>query len=339
MLRAPSSILALVWTAVGCLAAAVGVASWLGWPTLKPEFATLGSQTVQGPSFGTASRKADHATTNLEDLPTTNGDLLALLQSSAGDLSSLKVNAALNYLKTPQRSETAMDPAAEYFNNIISLLLKQSDFSSNLSKTLLGVVNDDSQSLLLRDYAMQHFFHCWNRETDMETRRALEQSLKSHFQDIKSLLQGVSLLTTSRFFEQGRPVKGPNGEKISPIGGDSVHDSLAISKPTTFTDAEFVTTALRVTTDLAAVPAARACAFNVLLNMEVRQVINQARQVLQAAATPDVVRCCALAVIGNFGDLATDRKNLDTIPIQPDFVRKAADLALKKLIQLSEAKP
>ena len=152
----------------------------------------------------------------------------------------------------------------------------------------------------------------------METRRALEQTLKCHAQNSKSPLQGVSLLTTSRFFEQRKLVKGPDGETLIPISGSPALDPLSISVPTSFTASEFVTSALHVTTDLAAAPEARACAFNALLNMEVRQVIAQARQVLQAAATPDVVRCSALAVLGNFGDLATDRNDLDAIAIEPD---------------------
>lgn len=284
-------------------------------------------------------KNSSHATTKSSDLPATNEDLLTLLQSPVGDLSPLKAQAARDYLKNPQRAETAMEPSAEYFNNITSLLLRQSEYSSELSEILLGVVNDSGQSLLLRNYAMQHFFHCWNREGDLVKREALEQSLKRHTQDAKSPLEGVALLTTARFFEQGKPVKGPNGENLTPIGGTPAPNPLSISKPTSFTDVEFVATALRVTCDLAAAPAARASAFNVLLNMEVRQAIDPARQILRAANTPDEVRCSALAVLGSFGDLATDRGDLDAIPVLPEDVRKAADFALNKLLQFSQTKP
>ncbi len=283
--------------------------------------------------------KSNHVSKEVSELPATNGELLALLHTSAVELSPLKLQAFLDYLKNPQRAETAMNPAAEYFNNIISLLLKQSEFSADLSKTLLGVVNDAGQSLLLRDYAMQHFFHCWNRESNMETRRALESSLKSHAQDGKSQLQGVALLTTSRFYEQGKQMKGPSGETLTPIGGSPALDPLSISKPSSFAASEFVTSALQVTTDLAAAPGARACAFNVLLNMEVRQVIVPARRVLHEPTTPDEVRCSSLAVIGAFGNLAQDRVILDSIPLLPDHVRRAADLALSKLFQSTKTKP
>jgi hypothetical protein len=324
---------------IGLIVTAVGVVLWLVVPTQKAKFIYPGSQAAVASPFGIVSKMQGDIIPKPDELPTTNGGLCVLLQSSAGDLSPHKVQAALDYLRNPQRAKTAMDPAAEYFNNIISLLLRQSEFNAELSKVLLGVVNDVSQALLLRDYAMQHFFHCWNRESNSETRRALEQALKSHSQDSKSPLQGVALLTTSRFFGQGKPVKGPNGEKLIPIGGTSAPDPLSISKPTSFTDAEFVTTALRVTTDLAATPAARASAFNVLLQMEVRQVINPARQVLHAATTPDDVRCSALAVLGTFGDVALDRSDLDAIPVLPEHVRRAADFALRKLFQSSQTKP
>jgi hypothetical protein len=329
----------LWWATASFLTMTVVLGLWWKKPYNQLFPAITNSPATSASQVPSMLEKSSHTITNPSDLPATNEDLLTLLQSPGGDLSPLKVQAARDYLKNPKRAETAIEPSAEYFNNITSLLLGQSEYGSELSKILLGVVNDSGQSLLLRNYAMQHFFHCWNREGDFVMREALEQSLKRHTQDAKSPLQGVALLTTARFFEQGKPVKGPNGEKLTPIGGTPAPNPLSISKPTSFTDVEFVATALRVTNDLAATPAARASAFNVLLNMEVRQAIDPARQVLQAAITPDEVRCSALAVLGTFGDLATDRRDLDAIPVQPEDVRKAADFAFSKLFQFSRTKP
>jgi hypothetical protein len=272
-------------------------------------------------------------------LPATSKEILLLLLGPGHRLNAMELKSVLKYLKKPIPAETPMNPAAEYYNNIIAILLAQPSDVAGFSEALVTVVSDQGIPVLLRNYAMQHFFHCWNREGDLVMREALEQSLKRHAQDTTSPLQDVALITASRFFEQGKPVKGPNGEKLIPIGSTPAPNPLSISKPTSFTDVELVASALRVTSDLAAAPKARVSAFNVLLNMEVRQAIDPARQVLQSANTPDEVRCSALAVLGTFGDLATDRRDLDAIPVQPEDVRKAADFAFNKLLQFSQTKP
>lgn len=268
-----------------------------------------------------------------DGLPATTQELLALLQSPDRRMSPSSLQAALNYLKNPKRAETAADPAAEYFNNVIALVLAQSEPVDGLSKVLLAVVGDNSQTLLLRDYAMQHLFHVWTRESNLQTKREIEHCLKLNFEDVTSPLQGVALLTASRLFDQRAEVKGPNGEKLTPIGGRTAQNPLSISKPSSFSGRDFVDSALHVTEDSAAATNARSCAFNVLLRLEANQAIYPARKVLQDARTPDDVRCAALASLGAFGDLATDRVFLDTIPVKPEFVRTAADFALHRLLK------
>jgi hypothetical protein len=302
------------------------------------EVVDVSRQSVPFISLPLPSRSVNYLRSQASKPPNTSFELSQQLQFPESDLSPLVIQGFLSYLINPPQAETAMDPAAEYFNNVISLLLLQAKPVTELSVSLLNIVKNSTHTLLIRDYALQHFFHCWIRESNVETRLALEQSLRLHAQDPKSPLQGVALLTSARLIQQSKPMKGPNGEKLTPIGGTQFPNPLSISKPTLFTDIELVELAMRITTESAAAPTARACAFNVLLNMEVRRAIEPSRQILRIDTTPDIVRCSALAVIGAFGDLTADRSYLDAIPIQPVDVRQAANSALNQLIKYSSSK-
>lgn len=315
------------FTRVGLLAAVFtvvigGVLWWLSGvldpPGAEPEASRLEPKAFQAKDTG---------------LPATTGGILTLLQSGDPRLPSKGIQAALAYLKKPVPAQSAEDPQAEYFNNVIAILFAQPSEVVGLSETLLSVVDDTSLPLLIRDYAMQHFYHAWSREKDMVLKRKIESHLKRHFEDASSPLQGVALLTTSRLFDQDMVVKGPNGEKLTPIGGSPVQNPLMTSKPSSFSGQDFVTVALRVTEEKAAAANARTCAFNVLLRLEVNQAAYPARKILQEKGVPDEVRCAALASLGAFGDLATDQALLEAIPVKPELVRTAANHALRKLQQ------
>lgn len=264
-------------------------------------------------------------------LPATSAEILRLLQIPDHRLNQTEVKAALDYLKRPQPAETAADPAAEYYNNIIAILLAQRGEVVGLSEALVTVVDDQSLPLLLRDYAMQHFFHAWIREKSPVLKHEIESRLKIHFEDANSPLQGVALLTTSRMLDKGTTVKGPRGEKLVAIGSSPARDPLTISKPTLFSSQDFVNCVMRVTEDPSAAPDARSCAFNVLLLLEVEHAVYPARRILQEATVPDEVRCAAIAALGASGDLATDAEFLDSIPARPESVRAAAVHALRTL--------
>ena len=264
-------------------------------------------------------------------LPATSAEILRLLQVPDHRLNQTEVKAALDYLKRPKPAETAADPAAEYYNNIIAILLAQPGEVAGLSEALVTVVDNKSLPLLLRDYAMQHFYHAWIREKSPVLKHEIESRLKIHFEDADSPLQGVALLTTSRMLDKVATVKGPSGEKLVAIGTSPARDPFTMSKPTLFSGQDLVNSAIRVTEDSTAAPNARSCAFSVLVRLEVHQAVYPARQILHEATAPDEVRCSAIAAVGAFGDLATDQAFLDSIQARPEFVRAAAEHALRSL--------
>jgi len=264
-------------------------------------------------------------------LPSSSQDLLLLIQSPVPPrLAQPVIQEGLDYLRNPVAAESSENPAAEYFNNVIGLLLTQGNAEVGLSQVLLEVVGNERQSLLLRDYAMQHFWHVWNREKNPAMKREIEARLKANFEASHSPLQAVALLTASRLFGPRTAIKGPNGEKLVPIGEARVNP-LAVSKPTLFSEEEFTSTALKIAIDSTSSSNARACAFNALLQLEVSQSVYGAREVLKEPKAPDEVRCAAIATIGAFGDPASDLEMLNSVPPQPESVRAAAEHALAKL--------
>lgn len=323
------------WVAAGAVAV-VSISVLALSASKSPPKAATNSPSASGKapaSSPDASISPETSETEIGELPSTSADIQELLHYQGLSWSPSLVRAALEYLRNPKPAETTSDPAAEYFNNVIAILLAQPSEVAGLSKALLGVVNDESQPMLLRDYAMQHLWHAWLREKNPALKREIEDCLKSNFETPQSPLQGVALLTASRLFDQAIVVKGPDGEKLTPVGDSAMPAPEFISKPSGFTGQAFVDAALRVTGDPASAANARTCAFNVLLRLEVNQAVYPARQVLQDPGTPDEVRCAALATLGAFGDPSTDQDLLKAIPIKPEFVRAAADFALRHLLK------
>jgi len=265
-------------------------------------------------------------------LPSSSEDILSIMQSpQQSRLSSPAIQEALEYLRKPKDADSPDNPKAEYFNNIIGLLLAQPDEVVGLSQALWTAADDKSLSPLLRNYAMQHFFPAWNREKNPALKREIELRLKTHFDDPQSPLQGVALLTSSRFFEQVQTLKGPNGEKLVPIGMIFDGDPSAVSNPVVFDRDGLVSTAFQVSSNPSAASSARVCAFNVLLNLGASDSVYSARKIVPDLTVSNEVRCSAIAALGAFGNLENDEELLNEVPVQPESVRAAADHALGRL--------
>jgi hypothetical protein len=325
----------IFWRAgLGAAAAVVGISVLALTVGKSPPKAVANSPFASGKDPSSSPDTSDSfasSESEVGELPATSQDIQELLQDP--DWPPSMVRAAMEYVKNPRPAETTSDPAAEYFNNVIAILLAQPREVVGLSLALLSVVKNESQPLLLRDYAMQHLWHAWSREINPGLKREIEECLKSNFENSRSPLQGVALLTTCRFFDQAIVVKGPDGETLTPVGYSAIPAPEFVSKPSAFTSQAFVDAALRVTGDPAVAANARTSAFNVLLRLEANQAVYSARQVLQDAGTPDEVRCSAIAALGAFGSPSTDQNFLKAIPVKPELVRAAADFALRRLLK------
>ena len=269
----------------------------------------------------------------INGLPLSSRGLMNLLESPDSTLDEEALKTALDYLYHPQPAETSADPAAEYFNNIMAILLAQKGEVDGFTEGLFSVASNEKLPLLLRDYAMQHFYHAWLREKDTSVRQDIESRVMKHYQDAESPLQSVAILTASRFVDQDVVVKGPNGEKLKLIGEPVASKNLNATPPTQFNRNSFVVSATKTINNTSANPSAKVSALNVLIRLGESQVVNSARSLLKSKKTADSVKCSALAVMGAFGDLKLDRATLDAVPVTPTTVRAAADIAMRRLQQ------
>lgn len=290
-------------------------------------------ETTQPPekALKVAFLPTENSNGDINGLPLSSRGLMNLLESADPILDEEALKTALDYLYHPQPAETSADPAAEYFNNIMAILLAQKGEVDGFTEGVFSVVNNENLPLLLRDYAMQHFYHAWLRETDMDVRQDIESRVMKHYQDAKSPLQSVAILTASRFVDQDVVVKGPNGEKLRLIGEPIAPKNLNATPPTQFDRNSFVASAIQTISNSSANSSAKVSALNVLIRLGESQVLTLARQLLKSKNTADSVKSTSLAVIGRFGDLKADHSTLAGIPSEPATVRAAADIAIHRL--------
>lgn len=267
----------------------------------------------------------------INGLPLSSRGLMNLLETNDRSLDEKALKTALEYLKHPQPAESTADPAAEYFNNIIAILLAQKEEVEGLTEGLVSVVNNEQLPLLLRDYALQHYYHAWLRESDLQLRVSLEKGLKRRFQDVHSPLQAVAILSASRLVDRQKSNKGPRGETLKLIGERQTSVGLNEDLPTAFDRQEFVASALETVNNPSAQAIAKVSAMNILIRLGEKDVLVLARKALSDKQTLGSVKSSACAVIGAFGSLKEDQQKLAAIPVMSVRVRAAADIALRRL--------
>ncbi len=305
----------------------VGV-SLLLLPGCKRQQSAVPAGAATAPAPAPAQVAEAHAPEDV--LPATPAGIQALLQSGEPVLSPAQARQALDYLRKPAPAASGEEAAAEYFNLVIAVLLAQPAAVKDFPGTLMATAADEQIPVILRDYALQHFYHAWSRETNPELKGRLEAQLKAEAGNPLSPLQGTALLTSCRIFESARPMTGPAGEKLRPLGGKQ-RKQTPPGHTIAYNLEEFGALALAAAVDPSGKPTARASAFHALQRLGIRSATGPARSVAGDPQAPEVVRCAALSVIGNFGSTESDRGLLEGIPSSPPLVKAAADHALARL--------
>ncbi|HEY8962526.1 MAG TPA: hypothetical protein VIM57_10000 [Luteolibacter sp.] len=271
----------------------------------------------------------------MTDFPDDSVELLERLRSGDPALSPEGITAALAYVRHPRFAENSADLDAEYLNNTIALLFAQPVRVLQLADALLELADNRQQPRILRDYAMQHLFHAWEREEAVERKRQIETRLRLEVKNAESPLQGTALLTMARMF--GEPVvqRGPTGRKL--VSLSKPHVPASSDRTVVYQRDEFIADAMRTAGQATSSPTARASAFHALIRLETREAVSPARKVI-SQDNPDEVLCAAIAAVSAFGDAETDSQALAVVSQKSETVRKAAEIALTRL-QARQARP
>jgi hypothetical protein len=271
----------------------------------------------------------------LTDYPDGLAELLDRLRSGDPALSPEGITAALAYVRHPRFAENSADPDAEYLNNTIALLLAQPVLVPQLADALLELADDRQQPRILRDYAMQHLFHAWEREEAVERKRQIETRLRLEVKNAESPLQGTALLTMARMFGERVEQRGPTGKKL--VSLSEPHVPTSSDRTVVYPRDEFIADAMRTAGQTPSSPTARASAFHALIRLETREAVSPARKVI-SQDNSDEVLCAAIAAVSAFGDAETDSQALAVVSKKSETVRKAAEIALTRL-QARQARP
>lgn len=262
-------------------------------------------------------------------LPDTSQGLMKMLEVSHRALTDHEIDAALDYLLHPKPAHSAADPEAEYFNHIIAILLNQEKKVPRFAPSLMQVVNNAQMSLILRDYALQHYFHAWEAESDSALRIKIEKQLDSISRDLTHPLQAVAILTSARLLNQESAIRGPNGEKLRLLGGAAI---TVKQRPLTILKKEpFMQSVLTAVTHQKASPESKIAALNVSIMFQDNRVLGKARQIVTRQTETSMVLSSAIAAIGHFGNIEQDKQLLLSIPEVSTSAHAAAQIALNKI--------
>lgn len=269
------------------------------------------------------------------ELPASIEDLRRLTDQGE-PLSPELLEAAVKYLRNPPQAESANDPKAEYYNQLIDLFLNQKDIQDSLSDIIVAVIDDKSISLIYRDYALQHCYHFWLEERNKQNREKIEKCLLNVIKDRKSPIASTGFLTAARYFMPAVP-EGPAGLKVIRFGGRPVSGLPEGTRSTTILSLnQLISEALEASRDNSALAEIRSSALNILIDFRISSVLEPARNILLSPQGSGDLRSTAVKAIGEFGNLTVDSELLSNAAKESDLEKAAVASALRRLSMIKK---
>jgi hypothetical protein len=130
---------------------------------------------------------------------------VARLRAISGPLTDEEVAAIRRYLKEP--STAASDPEGENWlrNVMLDKLVAQSTAPEDVASFLIGLYEDRSQDVVVRDYSVQHLGLLFDR-VDRFEQSSIQSALWHAIDESDSSIGGTALLSLLDLLEAGRPI-------------------------------------------------------------------------------------------------------------------------------------
>ena len=226
------------------------------------------------------------------------GKRLGAVHALGTKLGGAEIAALSKYLLTPSRAD-APDRQSENWlrNDIMDKLVKQEPIHAGLADLLVGIYNDRSQDVALRDYAVQHLPTAYEKMSNVE-QLAVRQTLWQATKETDNGIAGTALLALREIVN---PVT-PSGDVIRENGGTSFNSNPAMIDPAART--QLMQTALRLAADDLCGGPARITAVAICGQMGLHESLPVVTQLAQTA--PDIsLRIAAIAALGEVGDASS----------------------------------